>query len=157
MNKLESRSLVHTGPVISINFPGLHMSGDCCEPQPRARGGSGPLVVKDISCEMAFPLYIFFPSILSITSFPSILNLGLGLPFHLHILHMPLFTHVVLLYLYETQLSYLTSLHTSICPSSLPCIFSHCPHCLPLHPNKFPSSSISFPHSILPLHPIFSF
>lgn len=59
MNKLESWSEDHSRPVISINFPGLHMSGDCCEPQPRARGASGSLVVKDIKCEMAFPLCIF--------------------------------------------------------------------------------------------------
>ena len=50
-----------------------------------------------------------------------------------HSLPAPL-THLMLLYLYQTPLSGLTSLHPSVCPSSFSA-FSLCPHFLPIYPN----------------------
>lgn len=84
---------------------------------------------------------LFFPFLHHIHSFHSKPWPWIALP-PAHSPHAPL-THLMLLYLNQTQLSYLTSFHPSICPSSFLCIFSHCPHYYPLYPNNSLSSSIS--------------
>lgn len=119
------------------------MSADCCEPQPKGQRW------KWSTCgERLF----FFPHLHHIHSFNSKPWPQFGLP-PVHSPPAPL-THLKLLYLYQTPLSYLTSLHPSICPSSFCYIFSHCHHFLLL----CPTNSLSFflhlsrplPHLILP-------
>lgn len=130
----------------------------------RARGGRGPLVVKDSWCEMA-RLCFFSLSLSAPHPFLPFQTLALVSPSTCLFSTCPFFTRLLLLHLYQTPLSYLTSLHPSICPSSSWCIFSHYPHYLPLFPCKSSSSSFSlifflapfFRLSLIPLHPIFLF
>lgn len=135
------------------------MSARCCEPQPKGQGwkwstcGERLLMWNGSS-------FLFFPSLHHIHSFHSKPWPRFALP-PAHSLPAPL-THLMLLYFYQTQLSHLTSPHPSICPSSFPCIFSHCPRYLHLYPYNSHSSSIfhflfltwSFHLSLIPLHPI---
>lgn len=126
-----------------------------CELLWAAAKGPGVEVVhlwwKTLNVKWLFFSFLFFPFRHHIHPFHSKPWPRFALP----PAHSPpaLLTHLMLLYLYQTQLSNLTSLHPSICPSSFPRTFSRCPHCLSLFPpNNSPSSSISLSFSS-PLDP----